>query len=342
MRAVQFSRHGGPQVLSVEKRPRPQPATDEVLVAVEYCGVNRMDEIVRDGPTGIDVPLPHTLGADVVGTVAEVGDGVGGITAGSRVVVYPGVSCGRCEACAAGVEPHCREFDVLGRVSDGGYAEFLAVPTARIATVPDDASPEALATIPVAFTTAWRMLQTKADLGSDDILMVLGATGDVGLAALALGRHVGARVLATTREAANTATLERNGADDVLVTEADTFGGSVRDVLDSGRVDVVVDYLGATSWPSSLRSLVKGGTVVSCGHLTGHDATTDLRFATWRELSIHGSTLGTNDEFRAVLDLAVEEDLALPVAETYPLEEARAAHERLSTDPPVGKVLLSV
>src|SRR5688500_847540 len=197
MKAVIFRQHGGPEVLEYTDVPEPQPRANEILVEVKACALNHLDIWVRGGLTGIEIPLPHTLGEDVAGVVRQVGELVTWVKAGDEVMVQPGVSCGHCEACHSGNDNFCREYDIIGYRRDGGYAELVAVPGVNIVPKPAQLSWEEAAALPLVTVTAWHMLVTRAKVQPGETVLVHAAGSGVGSLAIQLAKLRGARVINT-------------------------------------------------------------------------------------------------------------------------------------------------
>jgi NADPH:quinone reductase-like Zn-dependent oxidoreductase len=192
MRAVRFHEHGGADVLRYEEAPDPQPATGEVLVRVRACALNHLDLWERRGLPRVTIPMPHISGSDVAGEV------VASATPGRRVMLQPGISCGRCALCLSGRDNECLEYEVLGyRTHPGGYAEYVAVPAQNLIPIPDEIDFVRAAAFPLTFVTAWHMLITKARLRPGEDVLVLAAGSGVGQAAIQIALLHGARVFAT-------------------------------------------------------------------------------------------------------------------------------------------------
>ena len=197
MRAVYLERFGGPDVLTFGDRPAPSPKPGEALVRVRACGINHLDLWVRSGLKGLEPEMPHILGNEVVGEIAELGAGITHLTVGAKTLVNPTLSCGHCAACANGDDNLCRSYDVLGRKRNGGYAEFVSVPAANCLPFPENLSWEQAAAVPLVFLTAWHMLVTRAHVRAGEDVLVIGAGSGVGSAAIQVARLHGARVIAT-------------------------------------------------------------------------------------------------------------------------------------------------
>jgi len=172
MRAVYFTQNGGTEVLQFGELPTPNFAADEALVKVEACGLNHLDLWMRQGLPGIAIPMPHVSGSEIVGTVAGKGPAVKGVRIGQRVLVAPGMSCGKCAACRAGRDSRCPEFRIIGLQVNGGYAEYATVPGRNLIPISDRWKPEEWAAVPLVFLTAWHMLVTRAQLGRGEWVLV--------------------------------------------------------------------------------------------------------------------------------------------------------------------------
>lgn len=339
MRAARFHRHGGPEVLAVETMPDPVVGPGQVLVRVRACALNRLDLWQRRGLDRIAIPLPHVSGADVAGeVVAAPGDEV---PAGTRVLLQPGLSCGRCAACLDGRDNECRRYDVLGYQSQGGYAELVAVPVANVVPIPDHVTFEAAAAFPLTFLTAWHMLLTRARLRAGDTVLVVAGTSGVGQAAIQIARLHGARVIATAGSAHKLARAAALGADAVVDHHQQDVVAEVRRLTDKRGVDVVIEHVGQATWDRSVRALAAGGRLVICGNTTGWDAAIDLRFLFSRQLSLLGSYMGTKGELLQAVRFLADGRLAPLVDAVLPLEAAADAHRRLEAGEVAGKLLLA-
>src|SRR5882757_4223701 len=197
MNAIVFHQHGGPDVLKFTDAPDPVVRSNEVLVRVRACALNRLDLWVRQGLPNVSIPLPHIPGSDISGEIAQIGADVTTVKVGQKVVLAPGVSCGKCAACVAGQDNRCRQFTNLGYLIDGGYAEFVRAPEVNCLPYPENLTFEEAASIPLVFQTAWHMLLARAELQPGEDVLVLGAGSGVGSAAIQIAKFFGARVLVT-------------------------------------------------------------------------------------------------------------------------------------------------
>jgi NADPH:quinone reductase-like Zn-dependent oxidoreductase len=339
VRAAVFHAHGGPERVVVEEVPAPRAGRGEVLVRVRAAGMNHLDLWVRRG-IGIETTMPHIGGSDIAGVVEALGEGAEGPEPGTRVVLNPVLSCGRCEYCLRGEHPLCGAFRIVGEHTNGGFAEYVAVPAVNAYPIPDDMSFETAASLPISYQTAWRALMTRARLAPGEDVLVIGASGGTAIAAIQIALLAGARVFAVTSGERNAARLRELGARYVYDRELVDFSREVyRDTQRRG-VDVVVENVGAPTWTQSVRALGRGGRLVTYGATAGHEAATDLRLVFWKQLEIIGTTMAGRGEFEAMLRVAVQGRLRPVVDSVLPLAEARRAHERLEAGEQFGKIVL--
>src|SRR5271169_2259980 len=339
MKAVRIHQFGGPEVLTYEDVPDPQPRKDQVLIRVKACSLNHLDVWVRKGLPG--VKLPHILGSDIAGEVAEVGEYVAGFKTGQRVLIAPMHFCGHCAKCVAGVQNQCREFTVLGNGVDGGNCELIAVPAVNVIPIPDSLNFEQAASVPLVFLTAWHMLVGRAGIRPGQTVLVLGAGSGVGIAAIQIAKLFHARVITTAGDEKKLEKAHALGADYRINHYTQKISQEVRKITDKEGVDIVVEHVGAATWDESVKSLKPGGTLVTCGATTGFNAAFDLRFLFSRQLNLLGSYMGTMGELYDVLAHVFAGRLKPVVDRAFPLKDARAAHEYMEASQMFGKIVLS-
>src|SRR5579885_817107 len=342
MKAIVFHQHGGPEVLKYEDVPRPSLGANDVLVRVRACALNHLDLWVRRGIPGISFPMPHIPGSDIAGEVAEIGSAVTAVKVGQKAVLAPGVSCGKCAACVAGLDNRCRQFTNLGYLLDGGCAEYVRAPEVNCLAYPENLSFEEAAAIPLVFQTAWHMLVTRAELQPGEDVLVLGAGSGVGSAAIQIAKFFGARGIATAGSGAKLAKAKELGSDDLIHHRRQKIRDEVRRLTGKRGVDVVFEHVGTATWDDSVASLAPSGRLVTCGATTGYDAKVDLRFLFSRQLSLLGSYMGTKRELQTVMKLVASGGLKPVVDRVFPLSEAAAAHAYLESSSQFGKVVLKV
>ena len=342
MKAIQFQQHGGPEVLKYVEVTDPAIRPGEVLVRVRACALNRLDLWVRQGLPNVPIPLPHIPGSDVAGEIAQVGSGVTTVRAGQKVVLVPGVTCGKCAACLAGLDNRCRQFTNLGYMVDGGCAEFVRVPEVNCLPYPQNLSFEQAAAVPLVFQTAWHMLVARAELQPGEDVLILGAGSGVGVAAIQIAKFFGAKVIATASSDEKLVKARELGADHTINHKSQKIRDEVRRITGKRGVDVVFEHVGTATWDDSLASLAASGRLVTCGATTGYDAKVDLRFLFTRQLSLLGSYMGTKNDLRTVMKLVAGGRLKPVVDRVFPLAEAAAAHAYLESGAQFGKVVLTV
>jgi NADPH:quinone reductase-like Zn-dependent oxidoreductase len=328
VRAVRIHEDGGPEVLVLEEVPDPAPGPGEVLVRLHASALNHLDVWVRKGLPS--VPKPRILGADGAGVVETLGEGVDGFEPGDRVVLNPGIETG-------GGRIH-----VLGEHGDGTNAELIAVPATNVHPIPDGLSFEEAAAFPLVFETAYRMLVTRAGLREDEWVLVWGVGGGIGTAALSIAKALGARVLATSSSDAKLERARELGADATVNHATDDVKAAVQEATGGKGADVVVEHVGEATWRTSLDAAAPGARIVVCGATSGPNPPAALHRIWWKQLSVLGSTMGTGEDFAGAYEL-VASGRARPVVDTVlPLEEIRAAHERLEAGEQLGKIVLSI
>jgi NADPH:quinone reductase-like Zn-dependent oxidoreductase len=339
MKAVRIHQFGGPEVLTYEDIPDPQPRKDQVLVRVRACALNHLDIWVRKGLPG--VKLPRIPGSDVAGEVVEMGEYVAGFKAGQRVLLAPMHYCGRCATCVAGIQNQCREFTVLGNGVDGGDCELIAAPAANVIPIPDSLDFNQAASVPLVFVTAWHMLVGRAGIRPGQTVLVLGASSGVGIAAIQIARLFHCRVITTAGDESKLDKGRELGADYGINHYKQKISEEVRKITNKEGVDIVVEHVGAATWDESVKSLKAGGTLVTCGATTGPNVAIDLRHLFARQLTLLGSYMGTMGELHEVLKQVFAGRLKPVVDRVFPLSEIRAAHEYLETSQMFGKIVVN-
>lgn len=343
MKAVIFEEHGGPEMLEYSDIDIPEIESDEILVEVQACALNHLDKFVREGIPGIDHDLPHVSGGDIAGVVAEVGDEVDEVKNGDRVLLDPRVTCGDCEYCRAGETNRCTA-DVHGNLGEeywGGLAEYVAAPAENAIRMPDEASFEQSAAVPIAYGTAWRMLITRAELEPGETILVLGASGGLGTAGVQIADFMGAEVYAATSTERKMEHAREIGADHVINYTEKEFDRAIWDLTDKRGVDVVFEHVGKATWEQSVRSLANGGRIVTCGATTGPKATTDIRYLFSREESHIGSRGWQRRELERVANAVWNGEIEPIIDRRLPLEETKQGVQAMENRELVGKVIVT-
>src|ERR1700730_6098827 len=333
-RAAVYEEPTGPAGVRLRERPRTDPQPGAVAVAIRAASINHLDLWLAHGEQRITPP--RVIAADGAGVVDASGDP--SWKPGDEVVLFPTLCCWECEWCRAGENVRCPRFGILGEHSDGTACELIHIDARNVFRKPKGLSWEEAAAFPLTFLTAWRMLTTRAQLRADETVLVVGAGAGVAVAAIRIAKHLGARVLATSRSEAKRQRALEIGADAVF--DSSGFSKALPQATGDG-VDVVFAHVGTPTLRESARSLAMSGRIVFCGSTSGVKAEINMPRLFFRQAGLLGSTMGNAGEFEAVLK-AIGGGLRPVVDSVYPLEEVQAALTRLDAAEQFGKVVLSV
>lgn len=342
MKAAQIPDHGSPDQIQINDVPEPEVHPQELLLDVRTAALNHLDLWVLDGLPGVELTFPHTLGSDACGVVRETGADVSRFEEGDRVVLNAGISCGECTYCRRGEQSCCDSFHLLGEHVDGTFTERVAVPEENCALAPEHLSDVQAAAFPLVFLTAWRMLHTRADLGAGDTVLIHGVGGGVGSAALTIASAFDAACIVTSGSKEKLEEARSMGGTEGIHYTEESVTERVMEWTDGRGVDVVVDNVGAETWAESIKSVRKGGDIVTCGATTGPSPETNIHRIYWKQISIHGSTMGSNDDFRRMLRWVRQTEMEPLVDRVYPLEDVVEAEKRLQKGKQFGKIVLDV
>ena len=342
MLAARIHGHGGNEVLRLDEIPIPDRKPGELRIRMIAGGLNRVDLYMRDSGAGITHRLPIILGLDGAGVIEEADAGAP-FRAGDPVVIYPGQPCETCEFCRKGEEVLCTKGRIFGEQVDGTFAEFVCAPAGSVVRKPDSLDFVEAASLSVAWLTAWRMVTTKARLQPGETVLIFGIGGSVSLAATQIACALGARTIVTSRDAKK---LERARALGAAETIEDVGGGAVVDrvmeLTQNRGVDVVIENVGKAVWPAAMRSLVRGGRLITCGATTGDDPSADLRRLFIRQLQVFGSTLGNRSEMANMIGFIAERGLKPHIDQVFALADIAAALDRLDSGRQFGKIGLAI
>ena len=341
MRAAVIRAHGELDCVQVEDMPKPEPGAGEVVIEVRSAGLNHLDIWVRNGRKGVELPMPHILGSDAAGVVAQIGADVSDVKVGDEVILNPGLNCGSCEYCNRGEESLCASFGIVGLSRPGTFSEYVAVPASNVAPKPAHLSFDEAGALTLSYLTAWRMLMTRAELKAGQKVLIHGIGGGVALCALSLGKIVGAEVIVTSSSDEKLARAAEIGADQSInYSHVEDVAERVKKLTSGRGVDVVIDTVGAATWPTDFSAVCKGGKIVLCGVTTGPQGPTNLQLLYWNQLTIMGSTMGSNEDFRQML-MAVSAARLKPVVDCIkPLPEIRSAMQRMESAERFGKIVV--
>jgi len=341
MYCIRIHEHGGLDKLVLEEISTPANGPADVLIGVKATSLNHLDLWVRQGLPGVKFKLPIIPGVDAAGIVVSIGEAVTHVAVGDRVVVAQGISCGHCVHCLNGSDNLCKDYLLIGEHRDGADAEYLSVPARNVLKLPSAVSFDQAAAGALVFLTAWQMLVDKARVRPGEDVLVVGAGSGVGSAAIQIARLHGARVIATTSSEEKAAHAKRLGADAVIDYRKQNVPDEVRKLTGKRGVDVVFEHVGAAVWDDCIRSLTKGGRLVTCGATSGHEAKTDLRYVFYKQLQILGSTMGRKGDLIKILRFFETGALKPVIDRAMPLKEVREAHRLLEEGKQFGKIVLN-
>ena len=326
-----------PNVNFVTTRATPEPHPGEVQIQTEISALNHLDLWVGRGMPGIDTTWPTVGGSDGVGKVVKLGAGVDAAWLGKRVILMAAVS--KAAAHTPNHQPTGEDIHMIGEHSPGTHAEFFTAPVTNILDIAQH-DPAQAAAIGLTHLTAYRMLITRARVAPGAHVLITGIGGGVAVAALAIAKHFGCTTVVTSRHAWKLEKAKSLGANHCILDDGTDWSKQVRAATNRRGVDVVIDSIGKAVHQSCIKSLARGGAFVTCGCTTGSDGVTDLARVFWNQLSILGSTMGSMDEFRAVMALYKCGALKPVIDSTHHAKDGRAAYARLEAGEQFGKVLI--
>lgn len=325
MRVIAIQQHGGVEQMKLDRWPVPKAAPGQALVEIQACGLNYMDVFVLHGMPDLPTQMPRIPGGDIAGIVREVGEGVPPGWVGKRVVLFPRFPGG----------------GVLGEHGNGGLCEYIAVDQRQLIEIPDGVSFRDAAALPIAYGTSHRMLFTRGGLKKGEKVLVLGASGGVGVSCLQFAKMAGAEVYAITSSEAKAARLKALGADHAIVSDGD-FSKAVWAATGKKGVDVAVNFTGGDTWIPTQRCMAVNGRILTCGSTVGHLCTIDVRFVWFREIEIIGSRAYLPDDIKACLKFVSERTLSPVIDKELPLEQATEGVKMLEERRVFGKVIVRV
>lgn len=343
MKTVIIEEYGGLDQLKFEEIPAPKPTEEEVVLRVHSASLNHLDIWVRKGRGGLKVTMPHILGSDAAGVVIAVGSNVKNVNVGDEVILNPGLSCDSCEFCSRGEQSQCLSFGIVGMTRQGTFAEQVAVPAQKVHPQPDHMNFDEAGAFVLSYLTAWRMLMTRAQLKPGQTVLIHGIGGGVALSALQLAKLAGAEVVVTSSSDEKLIRARKIGADYTInYSKADDVAQCVRDVTSGRGVDIIIDTVGAATWHIDFSAVRRGGKIVLCGVTSGPQAPTNLQMLYWNQLTILGSTMGSDEDFRQMLKAVTTAKLKPIIDSVISLENARDAMDKMEAGEQFGKIVLRV
>jgi alcohol dehydrogenase len=334
MRAMVLHGHGGPEALTLESNfPDPECGPNDVIVRVKSTSLNYHDIFTRNGMPGIKIQMPMICGLDVAGEIAETGSEVTDWKVGDRVLI----------------DPRNRvEGGLVGETIHGGLAEYCRAPTHQLVRIPDGVTYDQASSLPVAYGTAHRMMVTIGKVQAEEKVLILGASGGVGTGALLLAKMAGAEVVVCASSQLKMNKLKELGADHVMTYMDNEFYKGIYGLYGKpgrrgfeGGVNVVVNFTGGETWVPSLRSLKRGGRMLTCGATAGYDPKTDIRFIWTFEQQILGSNSWEREDLVQLMDYIQAGRMSPVIDKALPLTEAGEGIRLLEDREVFGKVVIN-
>ncbi|MDG1887981.1 MAG: zinc-binding dehydrogenase [Alphaproteobacteria bacterium] len=334
MRAMVLKGHGGPDSLVYDESfPDPECGKNDVIVRVKATSLNYHDIFTRNGMPGIKIEMPMICGLDVAGEIAEVGDEVSGWSTGDRVLI----------------DPRNRvEGGLVGETIHGGLAEYCRVASHQLVKIPVGVTYDQASSLPVAYGTAHRMMVTIGKIKNDEKVLILGASGGVGTGALLLAKMAGSEVMVCASSEEKMERLRDLGADHAITYMDNQFHKGVYERFGKpgrrgfeGGVNMVVNFTGGETWVPSLRSLKRGGRLVTCGATAGFDPKTDIRFIWTFELQLLGSNSWEREDLTQLMDYIDGGKMNPVIDKILPLKDASEGIRLLEEREVFGKVIIN-
>ncbi len=344
MKAAYILNHGNIENIQIGEVDDLRINPNDVLIKTEFAALNHLDLFVIKGWPGLNLKMPHVLGADGSGIVKEIGSEVSTLRIGDKVIINPGISCGKCEMCLSGKQVLCKEFSIKGEHEWGTFSEFFKMSEINVLKIPNSFSLDKAAAAPLTFLTAFRMLTTLANTKPGDFVFIHGAGGGVSSAAVQIAKFYGAKVIATTSTPEKIEKTKKLGADYVInYKEIKDFTQYVyKEITNRRGIDIVIDNVGNATFNKSIRLLRPGGRIITCGATSGSQIELNLANIFWKHLEIKGTTMSNQGEFRRVMKLVFEGKLSPIIDKIYPLDKVKEAESYLNEGKQFGKILLKI
>lgn len=337
MRAAVFDNPGIENLKVMDNVERPKLTNpDDVLIKVKVAGVNPIDNVVVSGSIPTLSPMPHIPGAEVTGIIDEIGNEVNnGLKKGDRVVIHNKVFDGKCDMCLSGLDMICRNGGLISVITNGGFAEYISVPQRNVFKIPDDMDWDLAASLPVTGLTPFHALN-EAHLKVNEFLLVFGASGNTGMIATQLGKKMGAKVIAVSKEEE----WVRDFGADYVISDYDRVVEHVREITSGKMADVVINSLGVNTWNNSFESIGINGRLVTFGGLTGADVKLNVQALYSKQIKLIGSTGGTRRELKDLIDNHY--NLQVKAWKRFDLENVQEALQALSSKERSGRIFLDI
>ena len=325
--------------MSWEDVSDPQCSPHKVLLQIKAASINHLDIWVRIGVFP-NLVLPHIPGSDGSGVIVDVGSEVNGWSAGDDVMIQPGTYCSDCRFCLESKENYCLNYGIIGETENGTHCELMVLNPSQIVKKPSEISFEEAAAFPLVFLTAYGMLIRRAKIEKDETILILGAGSGIGSAAIQIAKLKGCTVIATAGSEEKLKLAKELNADFTINHSKEIIHDKVKEITGGKGVDVVVEHVGESTWESSLKSLGRGGRIVTCGATTGPTVKIDLRHLFMKQQSILGSSMGDATGFCEVVSWLEDGKIKPIVDRTFLMSHVQDAHEYIENRKQFGKVVL--
>jgi NADPH:quinone reductase-like Zn-dependent oxidoreductase len=339
MKAAIFEKPGLENLRVTDNVELPKISDHDILIKVKMAGVNPIDNFVVSGALPKIDPLPHVPGAESAGIIEEIGSHVNNnnFKKGDRVIVHNKVFDGTCDMCLNGLDMICRNGGLIGAITNGGFAQYIAVPERNVFKIPDDIDWDLAASLPVTSLTPYHALK-EASLKTNEFLVVFGASGNTGMIAVQLGNKMGAKVVAVSKDN----WIKTDFGADYIISDYDKVVENVKNITQGKMADVVVNSLGINTWDSSFASVGINGRWVAFGGLTGADVKLNVQALYSKQIKLIGSTGGTRKELHDLIDISSSNQLKVRVWKKFNLEETKEALQSLFAKERDGRILLDI
>ncbi|MGE5237866.1 MAG: zinc-binding dehydrogenase [Chloroflexota bacterium] len=342
MKALFYETFEGCRGIKTGEMPPPLIDDNEVLVKVKAFSLNHLDVWAMEGKLFPDrITLPHVFASDASGVVETTGRCVSHVSAGDEVIVYPGLSCGRCAHCLSGRDNECSRFMILGVLTDGVSAEYVKVPGTNIFRIPPGLSFEEAAGIGITYTTAWNSLVLRTGIAQGDTVLIHGGGSGVGTALIQIAKLYHATVITTVGDDWKGEKARELGADFVVNYRKEDFSHAIHDITGGNLVDIAVDHIGAETFSRTLQSVRRGGKVAFFGSTTGEEITLNLRYAFGKNITLHGIYMGPKASVPHYLRL-FPRNLRTVIDSVHTFEDGRKAYEKLLSRQFFGKIMVKL
>jgi NADPH:quinone reductase-like Zn-dependent oxidoreductase len=336
MKALVLHEIGGPDRLSYEDAPDPEPGSGETVVRLHAAALNRRDVFVTRGqyPGAKPEALPVILGSDGSGEIVARGEGAAGPDEGTEVVINPALYWGD------DPQKPGKEYRILGLPDDGTFAQLVKVPAENVFPKPSHLSHAEAAAIPLGALTAYRALVTRGGIQEGETVVVPGIGSGVATFVVQMAAALGARVFVTSGEDEKIEKAKEFGAEGGVNYNSEDWSKELKSM--TGGVDLSVDHVGGDAFDAMVSLARPGSRIVTFGATAGPKVTVVMPRIFLKHLTVLGTAMGTNEEFGAMLDLWAEHGLRPTINETFPLQETAAAMEYMEEGTGIGKIVLDI